>query len=147
MKELKRLAAILAILAVLTISTIVAFRLAPETWAVLVGILFGLVATLPMCAIVVLMLRQHPAPPPAPPLPVPPPQIVFLTAGTPVPPAGARLPQLPAMLPAWPGAATTEPAALVVRDWDSDGESIGWAGSAAGSRPAPARSSVRILGQ
>src|SRR5689334_5989452 len=100
MKEFKRFVAGLAILGVVIISVIVAFRLAPETWAVLAGIIFGLVAALPMCVIVVLLVRQRPAPPPAPPVTPQPPQIILLHPGAGLDPRYNAQPAPPRMLQA-----------------------------------------------
>src|SRR5207248_2652623 len=79
--------ATLTVLCTLTLTGIVAFRLAPETWAMIAGVVFGLVAALPMCAIVVLLIRRQPvAPPPAPPVQpqaYAPPQFILLHPGGP----------------------------------------------------------------
>ena len=57
---MKRFVAGMVMLFVVVLAIWAAFRLAPETWAVLAGIVFGLIAALPMCAIaLVLLLRGH----------------------------------------------------------------------------------------
>jgi hypothetical protein len=55
---MKRFVAGMAVLFVTVLAVWVAFRLAPETWAVLAGIIFGLIAALPMCAIAVILLLR-----------------------------------------------------------------------------------------
>jgi hypothetical protein len=128
MKEFKRFVAGLTILGVMIISVIVAFRLAPETWAVMAGIIFGVVAALPMCAIVVLLLRQRPVAPPAPPAPPPPPQIIMLHPGATLDPhyAGSAG-TAPRMLRPAPQAYA--PAAPAYEEWldaELEGEADPW---------------------
>lgn len=162
MKEFKRFVAGLAILGVVIISVIVAFRLAPETWAVLAGIVFGVVAALPMCAIVVLLLRQRPAPPPGQ-QPVTPaqPQIILMHPGVAADPRYmAQLPAAP-MLPApppayaWPMPAPQARQATAPQEWlDAEPEEEGaeweptpYAAPARVMAPAAsARPTYRILG-
>jgi hypothetical protein len=151
MKELKRFLALLIILAVLTVSVIVAFRLAPETWAMVAGVIFGVVAALPMCAVVIMMIRQRPAPPPpqvmAPP---PPPQVILLHSGGPMqyPYAGQPAPpqhMLPRPNPVYYQAPPPAPAPYAAQaeweDLDAEEEAEYWA------PPAAPRASYRILGQ
>ena len=160
MKEFKRFVAGLAILGVVIISVIIAFRLAPETWAVLAGIVFGVVAALPMCAIVVLLLRQRPAPPPAPPVTPTQPQIIMLHPGMAADPRYmAQMPAAP-MLPAPPAYAWPMPApgprqAAAPPEWlDAEPEDDGAAWEPAPyatparvmAPAAPARPTYRILG-
>jgi hypothetical protein len=155
MKQIKTFVALLAILGVLTISVIVAFRLAPETWAMVAGVIFGVVAALPMCAIVVLLLRQRPAPPPVQQPAPPQPQIILLHPGM---PAGMTYPAQAApqqMLPpgppvyGWPPARTQarpapQPAEWTVGELVEDGEAEAWYPAA--PRRAAAPPAYRILG-
>ena len=160
MKEFKRFVAGLAIVGVVIISVIVAFRLAPETWAVLAGIVFGVVAALPMCVIVVLLLRQRPAPPPAPPVAPPQPQIIMLHPGVAADPRYmAQMPAAP-MLPApspaynWPMPAPGQRQAAASPEWmeaDLEEDEEAWepapyVAPARAAAPAPARPTYRILG-
>ncbi len=119
---MKRFLAAMTMLFVTVMATWVAFRLAPETWAMIAGVVFGLVAALPMCAIVViLLLRGQSAPQRAPQEPVyaPPPSYVVLNAepgpygGYVVAPETARYERrLPApAYPARPAPAPARPAA------------------------------------
>ena len=55
---MKKFLALMAMLFVSVLAIWVAYRLAPETWAMIAGIVFGVVASLPMCAIVVLLLLR-----------------------------------------------------------------------------------------
>ena len=151
MKEMKRFLALLVIVAVGTVSLVVAFRLAPETWAVIAGILFGVVAALPMCVIVVLLLRQRPAVPPPAEVAPPAPQIIMLHPGAAADPRcgyvhPAQMQQLPPGMPSYPWPAP--PSARTATqpfDWTADVEDVA-APSAPAPRPAP-RPTYRILGQ
>ncbi len=152
MKDIKRFLAGLVILAVLTVSAIVAFRLAPETWAMIAGVIFGVIAALPMCAVVMMLLRQRPAPPPAQPLaPPPPPQVIMLHPGVSMqyPYAGQAPPQhmLPVPNPGYyqapPPAYQAQAPYAAPAEWDDQGIEDEVAYHAA---PAP-RASYRILGQ
>jgi len=127
MRELKHFVATLAVLCVLTLTGIVAFRLAPETWAMIAGVIFGVVAALPMCAVVIMMLRRPAAAPPPvqpiqqqPPAPLPgPPQIILLHPGIPVGmPYGGPVPALRRMLAA-PTYAWAQPPTPA---WEGEGE-------------------------
>lgn len=150
MKAMKQFLALLMILGVLTISVIVAFRLAPETWAMVAGVIFGVVAALPMCAVVIMMLRQRPAPPPPQVMPTPqPPQVILLHPGGPLPyPYAGQAPAPQAMLPmpnpAYYQAPPAPPAQYAAPaewpDLDAEDEAEYWAPAAA---PKP---SYRILG-
>lgn len=60
---LKYLAVVGALCAV-ALTVTVALMIGPTTWAVLLGIVFGGLASLPMLFVVVLLLRRPPAPPP-----------------------------------------------------------------------------------
>ena len=150
MKALKQFFALLIILAVLTVSVIVAFRLAPETWAMIAGVIFGVVAALPMCAVVIMMLRQRPAPPPPQVMPTPPPpQIILLQPGGPLPyPYAGQAPppqhMLPQPNPAYYPAPPPPPARYAARpEWDDlDAEEE----TEYRAPPAP-KASYRILGQ
>jgi hypothetical protein len=55
---MKKFLALMAMLFVSVLAIWVAYRLAPETWAMIAGIVFGVVASLPMCGIVVLLLLR-----------------------------------------------------------------------------------------
>jgi hypothetical protein len=148
MKDVKRFFAGLVILAVLTVSVIVAFRLAPETWAMIAGVIFGVIAALPMCAVVMMLLRQRPAPPPAQPLTPPqPPQVIMLHPGVPMqyPYAGQAAPpqaMLPMPTPAYYQAPPARPVQYAAADWD-DGE----AEAEIVYRPPTPKAGYRILGQ
>ena len=147
---MKRFLAGLVILAVLTISVIVAFRLAPETWAMIAGVIFGVIAALPMCAVVMMMLRQRPAPPPVQPVAPPqPPQVILLHSGAPMqyPYAGqAPAPQhmLPMPNPAYYQAPPQRPAAYAApAEWSdvaAEEEVEYW-------QPPTPKAGYRILGQ
>lgn len=63
---MKKYLAVSGLLFVAVLATWIAFRLAPETWAMVAGIVFGVVASLPMCAIVVLLLLRGRTPERAP---------------------------------------------------------------------------------
>lgn len=149
MRDMKRFLALLVILAVLTISVIVAFRLAPETWAMIAGVIFGVVAALPMCAVVIMMLRQRPAaPPPQPLAPPPPPQVIMLHTGGPVQyPYAGQAPPPQAMLPLPNPAYYQAPPQRLVQyaasaEWDE-----GEVEDEIVYRPPTPRAGYRILGQ
>jgi len=65
---MKQFLAAMAMLFVSVLAIWVGFRLAPETWAMIAGVVFGLLASLPMGAVVVILLRR--ARPPAPAAPI-----------------------------------------------------------------------------
>jgi len=78
--KMKEFLAAMAMLFVCVLAIWVAFRLAPETWAMIAGVVFGLLASLPMCGIVVMLLLrgQRREQPPTEPRYYPPPPIVLL---------------------------------------------------------------------
>jgi hypothetical protein len=55
---MKKFLALMAMLFVSVLAIWVAYRLAPETWAMIAGVVFGILASLPMCGIVVLLLLR-----------------------------------------------------------------------------------------
>ena len=166
MRELKYFLATLVVLCTLTLTGIVAFRLAPETWAMIAGVVFGVVAALPMCAVVIMLLRRQPTAPPMQPMQplatMPPPQIIMLHPGVPpvasdgrwtmgdgqwAQPGGPTRAQR--QLPAAAGYAWQPPAqaAWEGEDWaeaEFADEGAEWAGEA---YAAPARPAYRILGE
>jgi hypothetical protein len=56
---MKQFLALMALLFVAVLAIWVAMRLAPETWAMMAGVIFGILASLPMAAIVFLLLRRE----------------------------------------------------------------------------------------
>ena len=155
MRELKYFLATLAGLCTLTLTGIVAFRLAPETWAMIAGVIFGVVAALPMCAVVAMLLRRQPAAPPVQPIqPMPaqplPPQIIMLHPGVPpvapyggparaqrqLPPAASAYAWPPQ--PGWEGEEWT--------DADIADEAAYWPADHYAAPPPAARPAYRILG-
>lgn len=56
---MKQFLALMALLFVAVLAIWVAYRLAPETWAMMAGVVFGILASLPMTGIVFLLLRRE----------------------------------------------------------------------------------------
>ncbi|HUS15676.1 MAG TPA: hypothetical protein VM536_11745 [Chloroflexia bacterium] len=65
---MKKFVLAMAMLFVCVLAIWVAFRLASETWAMIAGVVFGLLASLPMCGVVLVMLMRGSKPQPAPPV-------------------------------------------------------------------------------
>lgn len=60
---MKKYFAIVGAICAVSLTVVVAFRIAPEAWAVIAGILFGGLASLPMGFIALMLLRRQPVAP------------------------------------------------------------------------------------
>ncbi|MGI8586565.1 MAG: hypothetical protein ACR2M0_02615 [Chloroflexia bacterium] len=58
MKQMKQFVLAMTILFVSVMGIWAAYRLSPETWAMIAGVVFGLLASLPMCGIVMMLLMR-----------------------------------------------------------------------------------------
>jgi len=56
---LKKYMAIVGALCAVSLTVVVALRIAPEAWAVIAGIFFGGLASVPMCFIALMLLRHQ----------------------------------------------------------------------------------------
>jgi hypothetical protein len=57
---MKKYIAIVSALCAVSLTVVVALRIAPEAWAVIAGIFFGGLASVPMCFIALMLLRHQP---------------------------------------------------------------------------------------
>ncbi|PZS00104.1 MAG: hypothetical protein DLM69_06755 [Candidatus Chloroheliales bacterium] len=75
---LKKYIAIIGALCAISLTVVVALRIAPEAWAVIAGIFFGGLASVPMCFIALMLLRRQPLAPMQPSAYQPQPQVIIM---------------------------------------------------------------------
>lgn len=81
----KKYMAIVGGVCAVTLTLVVALRIAPEAWAVIAGILFGGLASVPMCFIAYMLVRRQSVAPTQPAYPQQPQVIIMRDDGTMLP--------------------------------------------------------------
>jgi hypothetical protein len=164
---MKQFLALMALLFVAVLAVAVAYRLAPETWAMIAGVVFGILASLPMTGIVFLLLRreQRAARPAEPAYYAPQPRVLLDAEPLAYAPAGRRLPDARYYLPPAPYVPPAANAKLNTQNatpvappawdhWGPDGDAVEppppWetdGGEYAAWETAPPPRGARILGR